>query len=841
MKHLKKPVPIISPKKEQFILFHNLLSAECLVAGGYLFTLPADPKNSLIFGLSLARLGLLAVFLLLALGFFAMAVIGSRRKSFASRQVLWLRQRPVLITLAVLFIAGFTLTILPVSRLPSGGLAFFERLLPLVVIVWAISLEFLAWTGIHAYRLRLPRPVEGKKLFLPAAITLGILLLVWILASATGLGNVPDRYGWRQMGSPLLAWQVWLSLLSGILFFFIDRSFPPTARRSRRLQIGVVVLIYLFAVLLWTAQPFQTAYTAPRVRPPNNEIYPYSDSMYYSAAAESVLTGNGLLGYSVVPRPMFITIWTYVFALAHGQFTGIVSLQIFLLALIPVLLYLIGSKLFDPTLGWVTALFAIFREVDAIQSTPYIPVSTSKLVLSDLPTLLALLLFAYLLILWLGKKDRPAWLSLICGGSLGFLMLFRTQTVIFLPLALLLIWLTGEKRFPAILRQGLLFLLGWVLILSPWVIRNYTLTHTFAFDDSNTQTSVLLQRYQSELDDDSGTDTINPQSASILQVVVKDPLSVARFVTTHFIRNEICALFVIPPQYINGDLDNLFNGTNFWDVAPLQLTLYQKIIILLNLILISLGIGMAYSRYKLTGLIPLLIQVTYSLSNGLARNSGGRYNVVVDWAGYFYLGAGVLAILMTLIKWKGRPVKEEPPVETVHPISRKVLVWCAAGLVLLGSFIPITEHLFPQRYPQDANATLQAVLKTNVDNAKEINALIALPGEEVIHGRELYPRYYRPGVGEGGSSWAAYAPLDFCRMGFLVVDSSSVEQVIVTVDHAPEIFPNRVDAFVIGKRATALVRGKPVEYLQADAIYLQTDPPVFLRGLSELPATCKGY
>jgi hypothetical protein len=839
MKQLKKPVPILAPKKEQFVLFHNLLSAECLVAGGYLFTLPTDPKNSLVFGLSLARLGMLAVFLLLALGFFALAVVGSRRKTFASRQVLWLRQRPILITLAVLFIAGFTLTILPVSSLPSGGLAFFERLLPLVVLVWGVSLEILIWTGIHAYRLQLNRPVDGKKLFLPAAITLAVLLLVWMLASAAGLGNVPDRYGWRQMGSPLLAWQVWLSLLTGILFFFIDRSLSPTARRSRRLQAGIVLLIYLFAVLLWTAQPFQTAYTAPRMRPPNNEIYPYSDSMYYSAAAESVLTGNGLLGYSVVPRPMFITLWTYLFALAHGKFSGIVSLQICLLALIPALLYLIGSKLLSPTLGWVTAFFAIFREVDAIQSTPSIPVSTSKLVLSDLPTLLALLLFVYLLILWLGKKDHPAWLSLVSGGSLGFLMLFRTQTVIFLPLALLLIWLTGGKRFPAILRQALLFLLGWGLILSPWVIRNYTLTHTFAFDDSNTQTSVLLQRYQSELDDDSGTDTTDPQSASILQVVVKDPLAVARFVTTHFIRNEICALFVIPPQYINGDLDTLFNGTNFWDVAPLQLTLYQKMVILLNLILISLGIGMTYSRYKLTGLIPLLIQVTYSLSNGLARNSGGRYNVVVDWAGYFYLGAGVLAFLMTLVKWKGRPSEEKLPVETVHPVSRKVLIWCAAGLVLLGSFIPITEHLFPQRYSQDANAALEAVLKTNADNAKEISSLLAQPGTEVIHGRELYPRYYRPGVGEGGSSWAAYTPLDFCRMGFLVVDAGGIQQVIITVDHAPGVFPNRADAFVIGKRATAQVRGKPVEYLQADAIYLQTDPPVFLRGLSEAPATCK--
>ena len=376
---------------------------------------------------------------------------------------------------------------------------------------------------------------------------------------------------------------------------------------------------------------------SPETRPPNQEVYPYSDALYYNLAAESVTIGEGLSQYSVTPRPFYLTILAYLVHVSGGDYARIIQLQTWILALIPVFIYLIGKKLTSRAVGFSLGLLATFRELVAIQATADIQLSNSKLIMADLPTLLVLLLLCYLLIDWLKSKPASALKALGVGGCLGGLMLLRTQAVILLPFILAMFWWQNRTAFRRCVTQTLILVAALVLITSPWLVRNYVLTNQLVFDDPTTQTSLLQGRYQVEgLEDGAG--------GSIITAIIRQPVAVFRFVANHFLRNEIGTVLVTLPQRWIGDWSLLYQQSSFWRSDTVVLNLTQTISLVIILILLALGIAASTSRWGIIGLVPLIINLAYTLGNGLARNSGGRYNLPVDWVGYFYITLGIFQL-----------------------------------------------------------------------------------------------------------------------------------------------------------------------------------------------------
>ena len=193
--------------------------------------------------------------------------------------------------------------------------------------------------------------------------------------------------------------------------------------KIRHIQFLIPILIYLFTVVLWVAQPFQTSYFAPRVRPPNYEVYPYSDAMFYSASAENVLNGNGFLGWGnnemlswqVTPRPYYISLLAYFIFLAQDDYFKLIFIQTLLLALIPVTGFIIGKKIHGNALGVFIALLLIFKEINTIQATQYISVSQSKLLLADQPTQLVVLGLSLIVIMYLQATHNKNKMALVTG------------------------------------------------------------------------------------------------------------------------------------------------------------------------------------------------------------------------------------------------------------------------------------------------------------------------------------------------------------------------------------------------------------------------------------------
>jgi hypothetical protein len=240
-----------------------------------------------------------------------------------------------------------------------------------------------------------------------------------------------------------------------------------------------------------------------------------------------------------------------------------------------------------------------------------------------------------------------------------------------------------------------------------------------------------------------------------------------------------------------------------------------------------------------------VVNIAYTLSNSLARNSSGRYNLPVDWVGYLYLTAGLLQIGLWVLQGLRRytRVKQDDDLEIISTqitiIPTRKFVMLGFILVLIGSIIPVTEGVFPTRYKPLARDEVPTILKSwGVDPALAKN-LLADPAVTYVFGRELYPRFYRPDDGEMGSNWVAYAPLDFCRMGFVMTGPAGIDQVLVTLARPPQNFPNRSDTLALGRVTTGYVRGKAVEYLHADLIIQPGNPPVILEGLNEPPARCR--
>jgi len=169
-----------------------------------------------------------------------------------------------------------------------------------------------------------------------------------------------------------------------------------------------------------------------------------------------------------------------------------------------------------------------------------------------------------------------------------------------------------------------------------------------------------------------------------------------------------------------------------------------------NLTLISLGISAAWQKNRLPGLIPLLINLGYYLSNALGRTSGSRYLLPADWTLYFYFLLGLAAL------WRGLKLITSPAMQAEPNLIaeenapqhewRGVLI---TGLVVLisASLIPLINVSYPKLYAeQNEQRTLAALYQSSIFTQQpelidQVSDLIEQENGMVFTGRMLYPRY----------------------------------------------------------------------------------------------------
>ena len=414
----------------------------------------------------------------------------------------------ILLLTFFLILCSYSLTLAPEIKEPfsrailgnlSPFLAWFCGLIVLVLLL-------LSYRG-HLTPFKHPYP---NKLILWLMMGYVIILFLgwnWLVSSLYPI--VSERVGWNSLGVPLLEYQTLLAWGTGCLVLFLlyklNKGNSNTSRINKQrfliADFAIGFFLWVSAVAMWQSQPILANWFVSDKIAPNYEYYPYSDARVYDENAQSALIGNGFLHYNNIEirRPLHAAYLTILHLIAGQQYERVIFLQILVLALLPVGLYAITMSLHNRASGVMAALLIIFRESNSIAITSNITSSHAKLFMVDLLTALLVVFFVYWAIRWLKQiEDGQSNTALVCGGALGLAILIRSETI-FLSLAPMILTasaLLPQKRLKHWLLQMGMFFVGMMLVITPWMVRNWQRTGSFTLDSAAFRQLIIIQRFK---------------------------------------------------------------------------------------------------------------------------------------------------------------------------------------------------------------------------------------------------------------------------------------------------------------------------------------------------------
>lgn len=810
-----------------------LLAAGAWIAFAWLLAAPSESSSAVLLGFSAERLALAGAALLPAVVFSWLAWRAQKgpwlAKSVSRIQAalrpasrFWL----VLAAALIVLLASWIFFFLPAERAATwiGSYSLYlARLRPLFffcIFLGAISasLLFSVRFGLDSKELR-----GQNKLLRPAVFIFLFLLIVWGLLVATGLGLGFDATIWNAPGAPLLSSQVFLSVVFALLLLvaaFSLRQRYPKAFLFKRLDLTLAALVWVLAAALWLHQPAQPTYYSSEPRPPNFESYPVSDAFNHDVIANNVLIGEGFHfgGLVAIRRPLYVMFLAGLEAVLGPNYDAIASTQVIVLALFPALLYLLGSKLHNRFSGLLLAGLITFRETNSIALGHVVNMSHAKLLMADLPTALGMAALGLAAVVWLRGSPRNGVAGLLTGGLLGAFILLRSQTLTLIPFFILLAILVWGWR--AAWKQAVLFVVGVALVASPWIIRNRAQMGQWAIEDS-VVSGFLANRYRFEpgtfglpfLAGESEGEYYSRQMASVRDFALENPGYVAGFVADNFVRNELLNFMAMPVSLQLRDLESHVRELPYWPSWDGRLAAESALPMLANLFLVGLGLVVAWRRARWVGLVPLFINVGFTMNLALARVSGWRYNLPVDWTVLLYYAIGIGQVLwwaMLLLQGNSRIKKFNSNLAIIDKTKNKRTSWpskaqwatAALALLLFGNSFLIIEALSQPRYhkltAQQTSVVLDsAVVQMGAASQKErLEEMLAQGQLDILNGRALYPSFYRAGEGVAGGDFALSAALDFKRVTFYLLGPESAS-IVLRVENQQIIFPGGSDVLVL--------------------------------------------
>lgn len=806
-------------------IFRNLIvlaGLGGLAAVGWLLSIPGEGG---LLGYSLTRWVLvLAVFvpaaLLLVMAWYAPLLTWIEGKLQLALQRWWLYW--VSLTLAVLLLLSGTFGVLL-------SLKFTDAVIQAQLTRLAPFMGWGAWLGLCVLIL-LPYYQFGNQAFvgikqqpwravLVAWVGLGLLIA---LVRLTGWGLTPDLTGWDSPGTPLMSLQVWFAWLAGLLVLSIQQMF-----KSRR-DVFAFLLIWLVAMLVWWAQPLGPTYFSPEPIEPNYEYYPYSDAALLAVNSEGVLMGQGLK-YSA-EKPLYNIFLAGLLWLGDHNYDAVVNLQIVVLGLFPALVYWLSVKMDVRLAGLIAAGLLILRERNAIALSGKISVSHSKLMMTDFPAALGMAGLILLLSLWLRNPEKRL-LAFWAGGGLGVFLLLRSQAILLIPVILIGMIVVFWGRWREIGLAAGLFLLGVILPLLPWMTRNAIVDGHFGFASSQ-QSVYIASQYRFNPLDEVGADEAAGGFSAALGFMGENPGYVASFLTSHILHNEVSGLLALPVQFDAADkvvaydaqrknwhndefasiwdeccdLEAEVTSQPYWDYENgWQGNWPPKAVLPLffNLALIGVGFGIAWRKAGLLGLMPLVIHLSYSATTAVARVSGWRLILPVDWVLIWYYAIGLAGL--TMLIWRYLNNRKHVELNTEENAGEVVWSWRQFGIAailifVIGLSVPLAEIIVPERQ----------LLWNETKIAEFENMYLGVQsGVTVVQGRALFPRYYLAEPEELGGEWPAFDPHPYDRLGFFLVGTENA-QVVLPIDNIPDYFPNAADVLVFGCREEGYLRALAV-------------------------------
>jgi hypothetical protein len=400
---------------------------------------------------------------------------------------------------------------------------------------------------------------------------------------------------------------------------------------------------------------------------------------------------------------------------------------------------------------------------------------------------------------WLERRDLKS--TLVAGGSFGLLLLFRTQSLLILPVLFVLAWFAYQRKTKEWIMAGIVFAFTMLLTVSPWLVHNYTVAGQFSFDDPN-QVAIIYSQYSftGNLDLSQFDPAKESVGNRLLTFTLENPAYVAGFIATHFLNTEIGGLLALP-------LIKEFNGLRepvnlYWVTWNGSLEWYNLLLVIFYLTILAVGFGSAWRRARWIALVPLAFNLGYALANGISRFSSWRYNLPVDWVFYFYFAIGAIEVLGGLALLFGAKVEKifslkfQPETKPIILRDfRPQFISIIFAFMLIGAIPWLAQGFAEPRYTA-SQEELIAKLESSGYAAEEIQFFLSQPGAVLMEGRLLYPRLYRKNEGLASAHpWPAYAIRDYSRIGFILINNNHNDLIFITKETLD--FPQGADAIVL--------------------------------------------
>jgi 4-amino-4-deoxy-L-arabinose transferase-like glycosyltransferase len=235
---------------------------------------------------------------------------------------------------------------------------------------------------------------------------------------------------------------------------------------------------------------------------------PRGDAVIYDTVGFNIASGKGFSIDGVNPTtlyPVYPIVLSIIYIIfGHNYFIVQLFLTLFL-ALTCGFIYLLGKAVFNEKMGLIAAIFISL----------YPPFFCLSRIMYAEPLFIGLLYTLILLLIFFIKINKPL-IIFISGILLGAAILTKPQ-VIFLPvvITIFLLWLLGFKRA---LRYLLIFGIGILLCMGPWMMRNYIVFGDFR------PIAVLAIKDGKLIKVDKGVGYNKEKAISILELYQQDAL-----------------------------------------------------------------------------------------------------------------------------------------------------------------------------------------------------------------------------------------------------------------------------------------------------------------------------